>query len=247
MHLTAGTLLFATSKRLGWAAAGAVGVFYLLLPIVPFETGWDFGTLRYTDFWTPAGFLRNTFYNGWNPVFPWLAFFLVGMILGRSDWTDHRFRLRLLGMAAGVWLLVQVAHAAAERHWLSEDAAFFVTADYLPPFLPFQLGTGSSALMVVVLCTYVAERAVGTRWLAWLCTLGQHTLTHYVAHTTLGMVALAAVRDALGGQPVPPWGIAAFSALYFLMAMAFSAAWTARYRYGPLEGLLRRISTATPA
>lgn len=83
MHLAA-LLLFVPKQYYLVAAGLAVGVFHLLFLLVPFDTGWNFELFQYLDFWTIKGFLRNTFYNGWNPIFPWVAYFLWGSILAAS-------------------------------------------------------------------------------------------------------------------------------------------------------------------
>ena len=73
MHIAA-LMIFVDRKYYLLAAALAVIIFHVLLTVIPYETGWNFQTFAYADFWTRKGFLRNTFYNGWNPVFPWFAF-----------------------------------------------------------------------------------------------------------------------------------------------------------------------------
>jgi len=63
-------LLFVDKKYYLYASATAIIIFHLLLLAIPYETGWNFDTLQYKDFWTISGFLRNTLYNGWNSIFP---------------------------------------------------------------------------------------------------------------------------------------------------------------------------------
>ncbi|KAK6020523.1 hypothetical protein OSTOST_13821 [Ostertagia ostertagi] len=92
MHLAA-FLLFAPKRYYLVAAISTLFVFHILLCIIPIDTGWDFSTFKYTDFWTPTGFLRSTLYNGWNAIFPWFSYFLVGMWLGKLNWHDKRIRL----------------------------------------------------------------------------------------------------------------------------------------------------------
>lgn len=84
MHIAA-SLLFVPRKYLLWGAISAIIVFHVLLFIIPIETSWNFTTYKYEDFWTLNGFLRNTLYNGWNSIFPWIAYFLLGMWLGRIN------------------------------------------------------------------------------------------------------------------------------------------------------------------
>ncbi|MEO0066492.1 MAG: hypothetical protein RI983_1818, partial [Bacteroidota bacterium] len=76
MHIAA-LLLFVNKRYYLFAASISVIAFHLLLLVLPFETGWNFETLEYKDFWTVNGFLRNTIYNGWNSILPWFAYFAV--------------------------------------------------------------------------------------------------------------------------------------------------------------------------
>lgn len=85
MHMAV-LIIFLPKKYYLYGALFAIPAFHFLLSVIPYENGWDFDTLMYTDFWTLQGFLRNTFYNGWNSIFPWIAYYFVGMYLGRMDW-----------------------------------------------------------------------------------------------------------------------------------------------------------------
>lgn len=112
MHVAA-LLLFVPKRAYLLVAIASVLMFHGLWEIIPFDNGWNFNTLTYTDFWTVSGFLRNTFYNGWNPIFPWLAFFMLGMWLGRLDWQQQRTRLWVLGVGVVVFILIEVLQFVA--------------------------------------------------------------------------------------------------------------------------------------
>jgi uncharacterized membrane protein YeiB len=247
MHLAA-LLLFAPARRLLFAAAACVVAFHALLVVVPYETGWNFDTLVYGDFWSVAGFLRNTFYNGWNPIFPWAAFFFVGMWLGRCDWSSRRFRWRLALISAGVCVATQVLQLLARRGHFSEDATMYVLADYLPPFAVFMASTASTALLVVLACVVIAERFAVSRIVRALAATGQCTLTLYIGHLTLGMVVLGALLSrsystaTQDGDPTASSWILAYCALTFVLSVLLCVAWKRRFRHGPLEALMRRIS-----
>ena len=49
-------------------------VFCCMILLLDYNQGWNWENLTYSDFWTPAGFVRNLFFNGWHPVFPWVGF-----------------------------------------------------------------------------------------------------------------------------------------------------------------------------
>lgn len=248
MHLVL-PLLFVTPRVLLWAAAATIAVFHGLYLVIPFDTGWNLATFTYTDFWTPLGFLRNTLYNGWNPVFPWFAFFLFGLWLGRLDWSSSAvIRRALMVGLSGVVLFwgfdVLVAQALAPS-----PLRDYLLADYLPPSLPFMLSTASFALVTLALATLLARRLEGSALLAALTATGQMTLTHYVQHLLLGITVLALAfgldPDALSfptPRPVSACIILLSSLSYFALSVLFSHFWRKRWRRGPLETLMRRWS-----
>ncbi len=247
MHIAA-LLLFVPKRAYLLLAAGAIIMFHTLWLVIPYDNGWHFDTLQYTDFWTIPGFLRNTFYNGWNPVFPWLAFFLLGMWLGRLNWQQGRVRAWVLGVGAAGFVLVESIQALTRQNLFTANLTFYLTADYLPPFLPFMLGTASVALMVLVVCLEIGNRLPNSGFINAFVQTGQMTLTHYVVHLTLGMVVLGALTGqpytgVLSQQPVASPGLVlGFAATFYGLSVAFSAIWSRYKQHGPLETLMRQVA-----
>jgi hypothetical protein len=66
-------------------------LFPILMSFFNYGEAWDFETLAYKDFWTPIGFIRNLFFNGFHPVIPWLAFMFLGLWFGRQDLMNEKF------------------------------------------------------------------------------------------------------------------------------------------------------------
>lgn len=247
MHIAALTL-FVNKKYFLTVAGVAIVLFHLLLLFVPYEAGWNFETLQYTDFWTVKGFLRNTIYNGWNPVLPWIAFFFLGMWLGRLDWKKLAVRKNIFLTGLVIYVLVQVLLFCAVRNIFHEDVKFYIEADYLPPFLPFMLGTASFSMMVIVVCIYIGDKFEGSSLLKFFTATGQHTLTHYISHLTIGMILLALIsgKNYTGTktttQYLSPLRVLLFAMAYFLFSLFFSKWWSRKFKHGPLETVMRKIS-----
>lgn len=75
LYLAAGALLLAAPGALLLGlAAGCVALFTGLAAVFDWYTGWNWALTAYEDFWTPAGMSRHLAFNGFHPVFPWLAF-----------------------------------------------------------------------------------------------------------------------------------------------------------------------------
>jgi uncharacterized protein len=247
LHFAA-ALLFVPKKFYLICAGAAVIIFHFLLYIIPFEQGWNFDTLSYNDFFTIRGFLRNTFYNGWNPIFPWLAYFLFGMWLGHLNWQNKLLRRQLFVWAAGVFAAIETAQMFAQKGFFNEELNFYFTADYLPPFLPFMISTSSFALMLLLTCVLLTEKFHNYKIFVWLSKAGQMTLTHYISHLTIGMLIFATITGKkYSGQPTdsiptaPPY-ILCFSVLFYIAAVFFSHYWAKKFTYGPIESVMRKIT-----
>lgn len=244
-YMSIGALLvFMDKKYYLIAAAIAVLVFHLLLLFIPFETGWNFDTFEYTDFRTVSGFLRNTFYNGWNPIFPWFAYFSVGLYLGRLDWSLKHTQRTIFCTGLAFYLVVKLLHYGSMLISISPEARAFIQADYLPPTLPFILSTIGFGMMLItgfmLISRYISEK----EWAADLARTGQMTLTHYVSHLSIGIIILALFRNNLypGKTTVPPFYILLYSVGFFILSIFFSKLWGKKFRQGPLEMLMRKIT-----
>ena len=80
-----GVFLLPFSNRVLILVIGILNLlFFGMLLFLDYESGWNFEELTYSGFWTIDGFIRNLFFNGFHPVFPWLGFFLLGILLSRA-------------------------------------------------------------------------------------------------------------------------------------------------------------------
>jgi uncharacterized protein len=217
----------------------------LLLLFGPdYSEGWDWAKLSYHGFWTARGFVLNLLYNGFNPVVPWLAFFLLGMWLGRHDLGRPETRKTFLigGFLSAVVaettgrLLVRLAtpHLGAEDAW-----AVFGTAP-MPPMPLFMIAASGTAVTVIILSVLAAERYAGASWLVPLMATGQMALTLYVGHVVIGLVPLE-VFGVLEGRRSVGFSVI-WGAVFCVVAVIFAYLWRQRYPRGPLETLMRRIT-----
>ncbi|MGU3374825.1 DUF418 domain-containing protein [Chryseobacterium sp. M5A1_1a] len=241
-------LIFMDKKYYLIAATIAVVLFHLLLLIIPFETGWNFTTLQYTDFWTVSGFLRNTFYNGWNPIFPWFAYFALGLYLGRLDWSLKQTQQRMFGIGLGIYLLVEGFRYGSTFFNLSTEIREFINADYIPPVLPFVLNTIGFGMMLIAGFMFVSQYISEKAWAQDLAKTGQMTLTHYVSHLSIGLVVFAMFQGnkysgvISSNAPVSPFYILLYSVGFFILSLYFSKLWSKKFKQGPLEMLMRKIT-----
>ena len=247
IYIAVGALLLRASGRALWGLAALFALaFVVLLLAFDYEAGWDWETLSYGGFWTPAGMVRHLFFNGFHPVIPWTAFLLAGMWLGRQELGDRRARARIGVLAALVLvaaeglsrLLVSSLSEGASAETTETVGALLGTAP-MPPMPLYLLSAGASAFLVIALCASLTAKRPDARWVRPLAATGQLALTLYVAHVLIGMGALE-----LGGMLEDrSLAFAVGSALLFCAAsVVFSALWRGRFRRGPLELVMRRMT-----
>ncbi|MFT5584086.1 MAG: hypothetical protein ACI9VR_001671 [Cognaticolwellia sp.] len=247
-------LLFTqTPKRLLAIAAVVTLIFPLLLIVGPdYETGWNWANLDYEDFWTSSGFVRNLFYNGLHPVFPWFAFFLGGMWLGRQNLADPDVRRRLLTVLVPLWLATEALARGLIWGLLAlgenaQDAVSIGGIDPMPPMPWYILGAGSAAMAFILVCIPLAQRF--PRAVAPWVHSGQMALTHYASHVFLLLYPLLLVCDPaqldLAYAPLVPASgplLLGAMALWAALSVAFSHLWRRWFDRGPLEWLMRTLT-----
>ncbi|MDI9364376.1 MAG: DUF418 domain-containing protein [Flavobacterium sp.] len=247
MHIAA-LLLFVSKRYYLWAALVAIIVFHILLLYIPITTSWDFTNFQYLDFWTLRGFLRNTFYNGWNAIFPWIAYFLVGMWLGRLNWQNKSIQRNIFIIGLVIFTIIQVLRLLVKQQYFNPFWSNYIMAEYFPPYLPFILVTMGFAFMAISTCMYIGEKFSNSNIINALVKTGQMTLSHYVIHLTLGMLILAKLTNKHytglleNETPTQPIYIFGYAILFFVCSIVFSVLWSKKFKNGPLETLMRKIS-----
>jgi uncharacterized membrane protein YeiB len=230
-------MFVAASTRMLWlGAAGFILAALIGLILFNYERGWDWQTLTYADFWTLPGFLRHTFYNGWHPVIPWAAFFLIGMALGRMSLAQRRVQVQLLLWGSAVALITR---------WLAgllaatdPELAELLTTSPVPPGPAYMLAASGSAVAAIGAALLVAPYL--GKVLGWFTRPGRQALTLYLAHIYLGM----GVMDEIGllkGQ-LDPAEIFWISSGFIAVTVIYAWAWQFVARYGPLEAAMRALS-----
>ncbi|MCP5024989.1 MAG: DUF1624 domain-containing protein [Actinomycetia bacterium] len=246
LYLAVGAIvLFAPHRRLVIFAGAAVGM--ALVFIVSFDplANWDLDDYSYQGITTPAGFLRNLFFDGFHPVFPWVAFYLFGMWLGRTDLRDPAWR-RTLAIRALV--VVAVTEAAAwvvlgpkgsSLNELDEESwRWLFTVEPIPP-LPLYVAAGAGTAVLVILGSIWLGQRLSERAAEPLVSTGQLALTIYLAHILVGMGILEAM-DRLENQSLE-WAITT-SLIFSLAVIPCCWAWRRRFDRGPLEWVMRRAA-----
>lgn len=212
-------------------------VFVALLFVFNYELGWNWETLDYEGFWTPVGFVRNLFFNGWHPVVPWISFLLFGFVLARMDFGLSSVRRNLVLFGA----LAVAASYGLSALWgalFTGELADFGTTAPVPPMPLYMLGGMGAAAVVIGISLALFDQDF-SRWLRPFTVAGRQALTLYIAHIVLGMGVLEAMA-LIGGQPAEAAILAA--SIFIVFSVVYALIWAKFFKVGPLEWVMRRVA-----
>jgi uncharacterized protein len=167
-----------------------------------------------------------------------LAAFLVGMVAGRrrllANVTGNEAVLRLIqlvgfvvGITGGMVYASAGGNGATGGVLVSVLTAPFLTAAYVATLLRLMH----------------SDKGENLRRL--LAPAGQMALSNYLGQSVATMLLFTGVGIGLVGQ-VSPLETMAIAVAIFVAQVALSQVWLNRFGYGPVEGVLRAVTNATP-
>ncbi len=228
-----------------------------IFTVYDYDTAWNWQNFNYVDFFTLKGFLRNLFYNGFFPVIPWLGFLFVGMWLGGQDLSKKKLHYFLI--ISGVTLMaiaftsshfilsyminllpesVNLINSQVKTDTISLMHDLFGT-DSIPP-LPIYIliGTGFAFLSIgIAFCLEAFEKL--RTILRPLEITGRQTLSLYVAHIIFVIVPLK-YFEILDHDRIEISLMVSFT--FVIIAIIYANLWAKKYKRGPVEMLMRRIT-----
>ena len=246
LYISIGALALRTSRRRLWIGiVTLVWIYPLILLLIDYDSGWDWQLVEYAEFWTPAGFIRNLFINGFHPVIPWLAFVFAGLWLGRQNLLKVVFRRQLLLISIAVFIATQFISSAVLRSALSsglfssEDAIALFGTQPMPPLPLYMISAISLSFVIIALCVVLSEKYRKRRWLINLVITGQMALSHYVTHVVIGMLA---VYIMFGENSMSLLFTFFYALVFCMLSIGFSILWRKRYSRDPMSLLMRIIT-----
>lgn len=243
--LLATTLITASNRQLLVVAGSLVLAFLAVFLVLDFEKNWNWETYSYRGLWTPAGIVRNLFYDGFRSVLPWTGFVVFGMWLGRLNLLDRNTNRRVLLAAfcvtVGAELLSKclVTYVTNPPSEMTTETAIALFGTQSMPALPlFLLAAGGTSVFVIAACVRILDIWPSRVWNP-LIAAGQMALTWYFAHIVLGLGTVV----ALGLESAETLPVASLTGVaFFAGATLVSWLWKCYFRHGPLEWLMRRVS-----
>lgn len=238
--LAALLLLTSPTRRLLWYALGLTAFSAIVL------YGRGEALFEHYEYWTAIGVLRDTFFDGIHPVFPWFVFVIVGVWIGRLDLGDATLRRRLLAgalaFAVGIELVSDILKQLAFVHEFPVVPATFpqlIDTRLTPPGPLYVLSASATSVVGIAGCLILADRWRRSAAIRALSAAGQLSFTLYIAHAVVGagLLWLAGnLEDRSIDFAVGYW------AAYTLLSITAADLYRRRFTLGPLEWLLRRSS-----
>jgi uncharacterized protein len=229
-----------------WAVAIIV-MYPILMLFINYESGWNFNTLEYQDFWTIKGFIRNLFFNGFHPVIPWSAFMLFGYWFGKQDLHNNTFVKKICWISTISFIIIQVISYATisflseENLETSKELTEILGTNPMPPF-PFYMFNGVAiAFAIISACILIAKRFENNFIIDALNKTGQLALTFYVAHVVLGMGIVEAIEPSKMGNSSVEFSVI-YALVFSLFCIVFAVIWRKYKKSGPLEWIMRKVT-----
>ena len=243
--------LFITSKDniLLILATISMLLFPILMIFFDYDKGWDWTTYSYLDFWTLEGMFRHISFNGFHPVFPWVAFLLYGMWLGRQDLAAKKVQRKLIITSLILIIIIESVmyylrlniSEFSDLGLTKEELYLLFSTTIIPPLPSYVISAGSVATIVIVLSIIISNYFKENKLVSWLVKTGQVSLSLYIAHVIIGMGLLELF---LGLEHREIEFSLAYSALFCILSIFFSVLWLKHFKRGPLEMVFKKFTNS---
>ena len=238
-----GVLVFYSNERLLALIATPVLIFALLMALLDFDQGYDWGALSIGEWVNPVRVARHFLFNGYYPFFPWISFLIIGLWLGRQDLHNVRLRRRIVlaGICGAVmseffsWIIFHVAESH-DYSWSLDAILPWVAIDPWEPLPLFMISAGGTALVVIITLVVLADHFKSARWLRPFVAAGQSTLTLYILHIVMAEAGIRTMKLwCIDSSLFPIVG----GGLFFGTALLGCYFWKKHFKRGPLEWVMR--------
>jgi uncharacterized membrane protein len=205
--------------------------------------------------WTLYDLLVGYLACGYFPLFPWLAYPLVGYVVGRAFFAGEPGEEPPTGRTAliGAGMLGLAFACEVLRPFAPDLFGAWVLRGWtmFPPSVEYVTGTIGFALLTFSLghrwVDPRAESLEGTRFLAIVSVFSKYSLSIYVLHHVVHLWPLWVYGAFAGSEPtefwgkvMPVWATIPLTAA-FLIASYYLFRWMDRTGRGGIEGWLRRV------
>jgi uncharacterized membrane protein YeiB len=173
-------------------------------------------------------------------VFPWITFFVAGIMLGRYIHRLTEIRLRLLFASI---MLMLATHAA---NFLFAPSSQIVNRDFvlakllstqpLDRGVLFSLGTLATAVVALCLVSFIVERTPHLALTQLLARAGRMTLSVYLLHVVFFNLLVHQLHW-VGGTGLDTALVLSLS--FYVVALLLASGWNKHFGLGPAERVYR--------
>lgn len=212
--------------------------------------GWRFdrGRLGESTSWlspdldSPRNLLIRVFVDYTHPVFPWFAFLLAGMILGRhlDQLVAFRNRIFLIGIITLVG-----AHLTRAALWPNSlidrsDVVMrvLVSTDPYDRSILYVLSALATSTIAFIAISFLVDSRAGSPVVEFLARVGRFSLTIYVLHVLFFNLIVDWFGLGREGGLAVALGL---SMIFYACALALAEWWSHYFGMGPIERIYRLI------
>ncbi len=189
---------------------------------------------------SPRNLLIRTFTDYTHPIFPWIAFFIAGILLGRHIHRLPEIRLRLMFVAILIMLATHVANYLFTPTLRIGNRDFvlakLLSTQPLDRGILFSLGTLATAVVALCLVSLVVERAPHLALTQLLARAGSMTLSVYLLHVVFFNLVVHQLRW-VGATGLDTALVLSLS--FYVVALLLASGWNNYFGLGPAERVYR--------
>ena len=176
-------LLFSDKIKLLTAVIFTFGSL-ILLKYIDYMSGWNRIAYELANFWTIKGFFTNLIVNGFYPMFPWIAFTIIGTIIGAQLLKAIKSKKeKLFAKKIFITGLILMAIGQLLTKVTSWTFNFYQTK---PSFVLFFLGT--SMIIFSTGFYYLDIKKKAPDFSALMNLMGSTCLSIYILHVLVGIL-----------------------------------------------------------
>lgn len=240
LYFVLASVVFTWSRRNLAILAGACATFAASLSLWRFlreqkfhSTSW----LSPRSPYTPRNFVFRYFVDYTHPIFPWFAFFCVGLIIGKSLPWFFANRTRLIApICAGITVVYGISTTVRR----STDGAWqrVTSTDPFERGILATVGVALTSVLVIIVISLIVERIPRSPVVVALTRAGQVTLTLYLLH---GLAYNGIVHRLHWVTPTGFDAALGLSLLMWIFLVTFGAWWQRFIGRGPVERVYRKF------
>jgi uncharacterized protein len=205
--------------------------------LLNYSIGWNATYSEYLDFYSINGFIRNLFFNGYHPVFPWFSFILVGLALGRMGFKKIK-KITVFSFLFAVTLEI-ISYGIIWIYKGSELIIYLFDTKPMNPTAFYILAGSGWAVAIIGISIIISNYFIHSKIYRVIVLTGQMALTHYVLHSVFVLGFFFLIDGLRKRNEI---FVIILSTMVFVFMLVFSYFWSKVCKRGPLELLMRKIS-----